>query len=155
MDNSDTTPKPFRLQGVIGIVSMSINELANASKHQLQCVEIRADLLLQAGNSAGELLDIVCEAKAQGLATLFTLWHPSRRGVFAGSENERVDISQGALDTGANVVDLEWDTQVAKQLLAQGEHLNLSYHDFKGIPTKSELSALTQSMSAISAVVRG
>lgn len=140
----------FPLRGVIGIVANDGDEAALARQHGLQCVEIRADLLLAAGHSIEQLLAIVAACGASGLATLFTLRHPSHGGSFSGSEDDRVSISRQALAAGASVIDLEYRSAAAERMLGEGAPLVLSHHDFEAMPTPADLAALTAAMEALS-----
>jgi len=142
MKNSDQFP----LRGVIGVVSESSSEIELALDHQLQCVEIRADLLLDQGLSQDDLIQLVKQSKAARLACLVTLRHPDQGGRFQGSEQERVEINRRALEVGADIIDLEWGTAAATTLMAEKAPMILSYHDFNGMPDEVELATLTENM---------
>ncbi len=51
--------KTFPLRGVIGIVANAASELDLAASKRLQCVEVRADLLLDTGLSLDNVMHIV------------------------------------------------------------------------------------------------
>lgn len=136
----------FPLRGIIGVVSESLSEIELAVNNELQCVEIRADLLLDKGMSFGDLLLAVEKSRAASLACLVTLRHPGQGGRFTGSEDERVQINRQVLAAGADIIDLEWGTDASKQLLADGAPMILSYHDFGAMPSRAELSSLTEDM---------
>ncbi len=136
----------FPLKGVIGIVANSINEIDQAQNRGLGCVEIRADLLLDNGLSVDQLMQTVKRARTDGLAVLFTLRHPTHGGTFNGDETTRADLSRQALDAGANLVDLEWDTEAAALLQDQHRQLILSYHNFEAMPDNPTLAQLTSDM---------
>ncbi len=144
------TQKPFPLRGVIGVVANSADEINQAVARKLQCVEIRADLLLDAGLSIEQLLDVVKTARTANLATLFTLRHPSHGGRFPGSEDERAIINRQALSAGADIIDLEWDADASAVMIAEGAPVLLSYHDFNTMPDDSQLAALTAQMCSAS-----
>ena len=137
----------FPLRGVIGIVANAASELDLAASKRLQCVEVRADLLLDTGLSLDHVLHIVEQAQERDLACLFTLRHPSHGGKFDGNEQQRVEINRQALAEGADLIDLEWGTEAAEQLLSEDAPMILSHHDFEGMPEEHELTALTESMS--------
>ena len=59
----------FPLNGVIGIIANHPNELDLALESGLQCVEVRADLLLDAGISLNQILKLIQDAKSKGLAS--------------------------------------------------------------------------------------
>ena len=52
----------FPLNGVIGIIANHPNELDLALESGLQCVEVRADLLLDAGISLNQILKLIQDA---------------------------------------------------------------------------------------------
>ena len=138
----------FPLQGVIGVVANSTDEITLAAQKNLQCVELRADLLLDAGLPLAQVLATIDQAKQNNLATLFTLRHPSHGGKFPGTEDERVTINQQALDAGADIIDLEWNTDAAATMLSKSAPLILSYHDFNNMPDKHTLTELSRQMEA-------
>lgn len=141
-------PDSFPLRGIIGVISESLDEIDLAVDSKLQCVEIRADLLLDSGLSVEELMSGIEKTRRVGMACLVTLRHPDQGGRFQGSEQERIVINQQALRSGADVIDLEWGTEASRQMIAEKAPLILSYHDFEGMPDESELSSLTQNMLA-------
>lgn len=138
--------KPFPLAGVIGVVAADAGEIDQATKAGLSCVEMRADLLLSAGMSTADLMDAVAKTRRQGLNCLFTARHPSHGGTFDGSEQDRVTLSQQALAAGAHVVDAEFGSEAARDLLASGAPMVLSHHDFNAMINDVELRSLTQAM---------
>ena len=138
--------REFPLQGVIGIVANALEEVDLAAANKLLCIEIRADLLLDSGLSTDDLMHTIKKSKSSGLAVLFTLRHPTHGGKFSGSEEQRASISRQALQAGADLIDLEWDTKAAQLLRDERSHLVLSYHDFNGMPGKSDLATLTSRM---------
>ena len=140
----------FPLQGVIGVVANGADELELAIANELQCVEIRADLLLDAGLSLTDVIAIVKQAKTHDLGCLFTLRHPSHGGKFTGSETERVSINRQALDVGADIIDLEWDTEAAQMVRTDNIPLILSYHNFNSMPDQAQLATLTEQMIGMS-----
>ncbi len=139
--------KTFPLRGVIGIVANAASELDLAASKRLQCVEVRADLLLDSGLSLDNVMGIVQQTRARDLACLFTLRHPSHGGKFDGDERQRAEINRQALAEGADLIDLEWGTEAAEQLLSEDTPMVLSHHDFEGMPDELELTALTESMT--------
>lgn len=136
----------FPLSGIIGVVSESLDEIKLATDNKLRCVEIRADLLLDLGLSLNDLISAVEQSKALGLGTLVTLRHPDQGGKFKGSEQERVAINRQVLVAGADLIDLEWGSEAARELLAQKAPMILSNHDFNAMPSPAELASLTQNM---------
>jgi 3-dehydroquinate dehydratase-1 len=139
--------KTFPLRGVIGIVANAASELDLAASKGLQCVEVRGDLLLYGGLSLDEVIQIVERAQELKLACLFTLRHPTHGGKFNDTEQQRVLINRRALAAGADIIDLEWGTEAAAQLLSENVPLILSHHDFDGMIDERELATLTEVMS--------
>ena len=136
----------FPLRGVIGIVANGLDEIQQAAAKRLQCVEIRGDLLLDAGLSEEGLIGAIREARQQGLACLFTLRHPSHGGKFTGSEDQRAVLSRRALAAGADIIDLEWGSVAARAMLGEGVPMILSHHDFSNMPGAAALAELTEAM---------
>jgi 3-dehydroquinate dehydratase type I len=139
---------PFPLQGVIGIIDESAEQLDQALSMALKCVEIRADLLLYSGFTEPDLLALVEQAKHAGLATLFTYRHADQGGRFTGDETQRIQLCSTALERGADIIDLEHGTESSKHMLSQSVPIILSYHNFERMLTASELQALSFEMEA-------
>ncbi|HCP36025.1 MAG TPA: hypothetical protein DIT94_16645, partial [Deltaproteobacteria bacterium] len=59
----------FPLKGVIGIIANHPNELDLALELRLNCVEIRADLLLDVGITIDQILELVRSTKSKQLAS--------------------------------------------------------------------------------------
>ena len=59
-------------------------------------------------------------------------------GGFGGSEEERRRILAGALDAGAEYVDVEWKAGFADLVERGGRRVLLSTHDFQGVPSDLE-----------------
>jgi len=138
----------FPLRGIIGIVARSAAEVQAAIDARLSCVEIRADLLHDAGLDHADVEAIVRDASGAGLQTLYTLRHPDHGGTFRGSESERAELTLAALAAGANLADLEWRSEASRIALEAGARLILSHHDFRAMPNETELAAWTESMEA-------
>jgi len=138
--------KDFPLRGIIGIVARSAAEVQAAIDAGLACVEIRADLLHDAGLDHAAVETIVRDASDAGLQTLYTLRHPDHGGTFRGSESERAERTLAALAAGASLADLEWRSDAARIALDAGARLILSHHDFAAMPSEAELAEWTQSM---------
>ena len=139
----------FPLKGVIGIIANHPNELDLALELRLNCVEIRADLLLDVGITIDQILELVRSTKSKQLASLLTLRHPTHGGKFFGTEEERIQINQAALDAGADIIDLEWATDSAEAMIQKKAPMVLSHHDFDGMPTHQELQEMTMKMGEL------
>ena len=97
--------------------------------------------------SLDDVITIVEQARSKNIACLFTLRHPSHGGKFAGDEQERVSINRQVLAAGVDIIDLEWRSEAATQLLAEDNiPLILSHHDFEKMPNEAELEDITQQM---------
>jgi len=136
----------FPLSGIIGVVSESPDEIRLATQNKLQCVEIRADLLLDQGWSLQDVINAVEKSKASGLGTLVTLRHPDQGGKYKGTEQERVAINRQVLAAGADIIDLEWGTDASRQLLTENAPMILSHHDFSGMPSTAKLASISDHM---------
>lgn len=133
----------FPLRGVIGVVANSTEEIQLAADRALQCIELRADLLLDTGLPESQLFDAIKLAKSKSIAVLFTLRHPTHGGKFAGGEHERVVLSRKALDAGADLIDFEWGTEAAASANELAGSMILSHHDFNAMPDDQQLHELT------------
>jgi len=102
--------------------------------------------LLASGLSIADIMATIRLAKKNALACLLTLRHPSQGGQFEGSEGERADINRQALAAGADIIDLEWNSEASRQLLAEQAPLILSYHNFAHMPDAAELTQITRNM---------
>ncbi len=140
------TTTPFALSGVIGIVDQSMSQIELAANVGLRCVEIRADLLRSGGLSDQEIIDAIVNAKAAGLASLYTLRHADQGGHFNEDEQLRIALCSQALDAGVDVIDLEHGTVASTHLLQQSAPMILSYHNFNGMLSQAELSELSDTM---------
>ncbi len=138
----------FKNNQVIGVVAESTNELTYAEKYGLTAVEIRVDLLLAAGESVESILRLVSDASNLKLGVLATVRHPSHGGKYAESETKRVALYHTILEAGADLIDVEWDSEAATLLQDVHHRLVLSYHNFDGMPAASELAKLTTSLEA-------
>lgn len=139
----------FPLSGVIGIIDSSKSQLDLAQNFGLNCVEIRADLLgSAAGMSNAEVLSVINATKEAGLACLYTLRHANQGGTFNGSENERVALCNQALEAGADIIDLEFDTDSAIAMSRSAAPMILSYHNFECMLDEAELAELSAAMEA-------
>lgn len=139
----------FPLQGIIGIVAREAGEVRAAIEAGLSCVEVRADLLHDAGYDHAAIEAIVREAADAGLQTLYTLRHPDHGGTFRGGEAERAERTLGALAAGASLADLEWRSEASLSALRSGARLIVSHHDFRAMPDEAELAEWTEAMEAL------
>ncbi|NKB76509.1 MAG: type I 3-dehydroquinate dehydratase [Gammaproteobacteria bacterium] len=135
---------PFPLNGVIGIVANRRDEIRKAAQLDLQCVEMRPDLLLDRGFSLDEILSMVREIADTGMHCLFTLRRHDHGGKFTGTDQEQMKICRQALSSGAHIIDIEWDSECAQELISSGVKTILSYHDFKGMPSTADLALVTE-----------
>ena len=138
----------FPLAGVIGVVAESAEEITQAKQCGLSCVELRVDLLLSGGSTVAAVIAMVAQARQSGLAVLVTIRHPSHGGKFDGTEPERVSLCQQMVEAGANIVDLEWDSEAANLVGSDSMDLILSYHNFESMISATELDQLTHDIQA-------
>ena len=137
----------FPLDGVIGIVANGQYEVDQAIDYGLSCIEVRPDLLFDHGMDRRAVMALIRHAKSAGLGCLFTYRRADHGGKFVGSHKAQYELSLEAVDHGADVVDLEWDSDYAQSLIAQGVVTILSHHDFNGTPDTHELSRITRHIS--------
>ena len=135
--------KQDKLKGVIGIVANDPFEIELAAKNKLDCIEIRADLLMSKGFSIDEICEFIKNSNSKNLYCLFTLRHPQHGGKFFGTEKERIQINKRAIEVGANCIDLEWGTEAEFAMHNEDIPLLISNHDFHSMPNDQELDKLT------------
>lgn len=138
----------FPLHGIIGVVGNNAGEVDLAVEHGLSCVEVRADLLIDSGDTQDGVLEIISKIQACGLKSLFTMRRFDHGGKFSGTEKDRFDFCLRAYEAGAEVVDVEWDSPCAVDLIASNIPTILSHHDFHQTPGPDELERLTDAMLA-------
>jgi 3-dehydroquinate dehydratase-1 len=96
--------------------------------------------------------DVALFREASDKPLLFTCRPQWEGGMFAGEENERLDILQKAIDDGADIIDLELKAgESMRQALltscaASSCRLLLSWHDFSGTPSRQALMTIFQQM---------
>ena len=78
-----------------------------------------------------------------------TLRHPSHGGTFSGTEDERVEINQKALEAGADLIDLEWASDASETMVQKRAPMVISHHDFERMLSEEELNDLTNKMEAL------
>ena len=78
-----------------------------------------------------------------------TLRHPSHGGTFSGTEDERVEINQKALEAGADLIDLEWASDASEVMVQKQAPMVISHHDFEGMLSEEELNDLSGKMEAL------
>ncbi len=143
-----TSPE-FPLHGIIGIIANGVEEVQLAKQRNLSCVEMRPDLLLDKGHSQSDVMQIVREVKNAGLRCLFTLRRHDHGGKFNGSDHEQMEICLQAISAGADIVDIEWDSQCAQEIISKGVPTILSNHDFDGMLSDSSLQNITSTIAAL------
>jgi len=128
----------FPVSGVIGVVANDAGELDQAVAHQLSCV------------SENRFIELVKETKRRELGCLVTVRHPSHGGSFEGTEEARLSLNLAALDAGADLVDLEWDSQAAQLAASEaGLPFIASYHNFEAMLTDAQLDELSERMNQL------
>ena len=143
------TTSEFPLQGVIGIVANSPDEIQQAARHELQCVEMRPDLLLHKGFSVAEVMAMVGKVSDNGLRCLFTMRRHDHGGKFVGTHQEQMELCLEAVSSGAHIVDVEWDSEYAENIIATGTPTILSHHDFSGMPSAAEIASITNHITKL------
>ncbi len=125
-------------------VAATISRIREGGPERPDSVEVRADLF-DGPERAIEAL----RALPAGLPAIFTVRLEGRGGRFEGPETRRVRWCLEALGLGAALVDLEWDTDAARELAGLGAPLVASHHDFDAMPEDSTIEGLTAEMSAL------
>lgn len=145
MDSDSAFPKAEGIFGILGGGDSGPSKIIDAriDSKKLAGIEVRADLMLSAGETLEAVLTGVRELITRNLQVIFTVRIPEHGGTFRDSEDERLKIYQAGLAAGASVLDAEWGTPVAKKLHAAESPLILSHHDFTNMISAPELSRLT------------
>ena len=138
----------FNNNQIIGVIADSPKEIDLAAQYGLKSVEIRVDLLLSSGYTVDQILQLISDSASRDFGVLATVRHPTHGGKYQESEQQRVALYQAILEAGADLIDVEWDSEAARQLLDIHNKLVLSYHNFSAMPTTSELSELSSSLEA-------
>ena len=134
----------FPLDGVIGIIANSRAEIQQALDRNLQCVELRPDLLLDRGHDEEDVMSIVSEVAKSQLQCLFTLRRHDHGGKFRGTDQQQMQLCLRAAEAGAHILDVEWDSACATEIVSTGIPTILSYHNFNGMPDAAEVESITE-----------
>jgi 3-dehydroquinate dehydratase/shikimate dehydrogenase len=96
--------------------------------------------------------DAAAALRGRRLPVVVTCRWTAEGGHYAGAEEQRRALLAGALDAGAEFVDLEWQAGFDDVIKArQGRNIVLSHHDFAGVP--ADLASRVEAMLATGAEV--
>lgn len=135
--------RPLVCTTVTGDTTEDLRRARDAAR-DADMVEVRLDTARDPdppGVLAGRRVPVLvtCRAKWEG-------------GHFRGSEEERASLLMGALDAGAEFVDVEWAASCRGRLLERdASRVVVSAHDFSGIP--ADLAQRVHAMQASGAAV--
>jgi 3-dehydroquinate dehydratase/shikimate dehydrogenase len=96
-------------------------------------------------------LDVAGSLSGRRLPVIVTCRPSWEGGRFNGSEDERRRILQGALDLGAEYVDVEWKAGFDDLIARYHDRVIVSSHDFGGVP--ANLASRVQAMRDTGAMV--
>lgn len=143
----------FPLEGVLGVLHGSTAQVEADLARALAAaerapggvgVEVRADLF----PTPDEAIDLIGRLPSS-LPALFTLRLARQGGRFEGDETRRIKFLRKALEQGARMVDVEWGSEAARVLTADGAPTVISHHSFDSMFDRSELERLTEAISAL------
>ncbi len=135
----------------VPIFGKDLKEISSRARIAAKCcdlLELRLDLV--EGLDKGLLKQVMQEMPLPVIATNRASWEG---GAFNGSEDDRIDLLEDALEFGASYIDIEFATQGShKERLKEavdkaGATLILSHHDFQGTPSFSQLEELFLKMT--------
>ena len=117
-------------------VSEALNLIEKAEKHKPDFIEVRLDCIRE----VAKLADIAECTKIPLIATNRTA---NCGGAFSGSKSERQQILLEAAEKGFKYVDIELSVfglkDIVKDLRQLGVKPIISFHDFRGTPSKSKM----------------
>lgn len=133
----------------IPVIDTSLEKMIS-SIHELQkhadVIEIRADFIPDL-----QKRDIEELFKASTKQTIFTLRHKMEGGKWQGSEEDRQQLLQHAINLGFTYVDVELDTIKEHAFPKTSKtKLIISFHDFKETPDYWDLTKIVDEMSSFS-----
>jgi 3-dehydroquinate dehydratase/shikimate dehydrogenase len=107
--------------------------------NRIQFVEIRLDLGFSTKNLE-KAKKIITLLRERGLEVIATCRRAEDKGDFTGSETERLALLKWAVEHGATIMDLEFNSEAESLLKYKNQECRkiLSYHNFKRIPDDIE-----------------
>ena len=130
-----------RLPRVVGVLSLplTMDRLAAGFRPACDIVELRVDLL---GAGLPDWLQRATELEAEGRPVLITIRHAREGGHWFGTDADRLDLYIRLLPF-VSAVDFEIRSpglaELVRSARSVGKPVIGSYHDFRGLPTRSEL----------------
>jgi 3-dehydroquinate dehydratase-1 len=136
---------------IVGVLSaLSVRDATCAQEQGADAIELRIDLLNEEERSIEKLKEFVSQLE---VPVIVTNRRKEEGGSFTGTEDERIALLSCILDNvKVEAVDLEFFLpSEGKQILvekAKSLHVPVifSFHDFNGMPTRSELEGIVTRM---------
>ncbi|HUV80887.1 MAG TPA: type I 3-dehydroquinate dehydratase [Candidatus Bathyarchaeia archaeon] len=137
---------------IVGVLkNLSIRDAQRAQEQGADVIELRIDLLNDEERRVEKVKEFVSMLT---MPVVITNRKKEEGGSFTGTEEERIDMLSSILDTAeVDAVDLEFSSLTAAgktRIVEKANSLHIpvifSFHDFKGMPSRSELVKLIARM---------
>ncbi len=138
---------------IVGVISsLDVSEATDAKDDGADILELRVDLMDLEDKK--EIKSRAREMKAKtGLPVIITNRKRDEGGRFRGGEDERISLLEMLIDVG-DAFDIELSTEehlrrtFIEKARSFGKTVILSYHDFRGMPTKEKMIDIVEKMQA-------
>ncbi|MBA5941915.1 MAG: type I 3-dehydroquinate dehydratase [Methanophagales archaeon] len=142
---------------IVGVIRrLSIRDAERAEEDGADLIELRIDRLGMEESSIEKMKEFVSLLKVKmpiPVPVLITNRKKEEGGSFIGSEDERIGMLSSILDTvEVDAIDIEFSSSAAdrKKIVEKAKRLHIpvifSFHDFNGMPGRSELLNLIARM---------
>jgi len=143
---------------VVGVMnSLSIHEATRAKESGADVIELRIDLLEDEEKSVEKVIEFVAMLKNSQSSIQMPIIITNRKkeegGSFAGTEAKRIGMLNSILETAeVDAVDIEFFSPAEGKSMviekAKSLHIPviLSFHDFKGMPSREDMLRIIWSM---------
>jgi 3-dehydroquinate dehydratase-1 len=136
---------------IVGVLrALSIRDAQRAKESGADVVELRIDLLKDEERSIEKVQEFVSKLS---MPVIVTNRKKEEGGSFIGTEEERIALLSGILETAeVDAVDIEFFSSdgVKTKIIEKAKSLHVpvifSFHDFNGMPHRSELVDLVERM---------
>jgi 3-dehydroquinate dehydratase-1 len=136
---------------IVGVLStLSVRDATRAQEQGADAIELRLDLMNEEDRAIEQLKGFVSQLE---VPVIVTNRRKEEGGAFSGTEPERIALLSSMLDSvNVDAVDIELlsPPEEKRMLVAKAKSLRVpvicSFHDFNGMPPRSELEAIVTRM---------
>jgi 3-dehydroquinate dehydratase-1 len=136
---------------IVGVLSaLSVRDATRARDEGADAIELRIDLWNEEDRSIEKLKGFVSQLE---VPVIVTNRRKEEGGAFSGTEPERIALLSSILDTvNVDAIDIELSSppKEKQMVIEQAKSLHIpvicSFHDFNGMPPRSELEAIVTRM---------